>query len=395
MMTMRSRWSLFAVFLIVGSLCLASCGGDDDGKDLNVVVPPKVKTPDASAEKPDIHGSIEKAAAFLRTAQHEDGGWGARGSGVGISGLVLEALAGAPDDIRKKNADLIEKGVKYILSQRREDGSIVNEDGMVANYRTSIATRALIAIDREKYKDVIDAAVKYTKGIQGVDPKDKLKFGSMGYGSDKTKGDQINTGEALEMLAKAGLSKDDETWKRALVFLGRTQNHGEGAEVGVKVGNDGGGFYRSDPTVEGASKAGTIKLPDGTEVPRSYGGATYALLKSLLFCGLKKDHPRVQAAYKWICDHYTVKEHPELGQTGLYYFYYTMVRTLELWGDPTIKKGGTVHNWPSELAAQLISLQKKDGSWTNPKDKWWESDPALVSAYCIFSLNSCQRMMEK
>jgi len=392
---MKARLSLFVVSVLVGSMCLASCGDDDDGKDLNFIVPPEVKTPAVNAAKADILGSIGKAVAFLRTAQHEDGGWGARGSGAGITGLVLEALAGMPDAIRKKNADVIEMGVKYILSQRREDGSIVNKDGMLANYRTSIATRALIAIDPEKYKDVIDAAVKYTKGIQGVDPKDKLKFGSMGYGSDKAKGDQINTAEALEMLAKAGVSKDDDVWKRALVFLGRTQNLDEEAEVGVKVGNDGGGFYRSDPTVEGASKAGTIKLPDGTEVPRSYGGATYALLKSLLFCGLKKDHPRVQAAYKWICDHYTVKEHPELGQTGLYYFYYTMVRTLELWGDPTIKKGGTVHNWPSELAAQLILLQKKDGSWTNAKDKWWESDPALVSAYCVFSLNSCQRMLEK
>ena len=111
---------------------------------------------------------------------------------------------------------------------------------------------------------------------------------------------------------------------------------------------------------------------------------------------MKKDHPRVQAAYRWICDHYTVKEHPEIGQDGLYYFYYTMVRTLELWGDPTIKKDDTVHNWASELAARIISLQREDGSWVNEtNDRWWESDPALVSAYCIFSLNSCQRMMGK
>ena len=387
---MRARWCAFVVLMLAGSLCLVSCGQEEQGKQQG-------RGGDTGAVKPDIRGSIEKAVAFLRTAQREDGGWGAgeRGSGVGITGLVIEALAGIPEDIRKKNADLIEKGIKFILANRRKDGSIVNADGMVANYRTSIATRALIAIDREKYKDTIDAAVRYTKGIQGTDPKDKAKFGSMGYGSDKTKGDIINTAEALEMLEKAGVSEDDEVWKRAMVFLRRTHNSDEDAEPGVKTANDGGAIYRSVRDVEGASKAGTIKLPDGTEVPRSYGGATYALLKSLLFAGLKKDHPRVQAAYKWICDHYTVKEHPELGQQGLYYFYFTMVRTLELWGDPTIKKGGTVHNWASELAAQLISLQKKDGSWSNPKDKWWESDPALVSAYCIFSLTSCQRMLEK
>jgi len=387
---MRIRWCALVALMLASSMMLVSCGQEEQGKQQG-------RGGDTGAVKPDIRGSIEKAVAFLRTAQNDDGGWGAgeRGSGVGITGLVIEALAGIPEDIRKKNAGLIEKGIQFILANRRKDGSIVTKDGMLANYRTAIATRALIAIDREKYKDTIEAAVKYTKGIQGTDPNDKLKFGSMGYGSDKTKGDQINTGEAIEMLKKAGVKEDDEVWKRALIFLGRTQNLSEEAEPGVKVGTDGGGFYRSDPSVEGASKAGTIKLPDGTEVPRSYGGATYALLKSLLFCGLKKDHPRVQAAYKWICGHYTVKEHPELGQKGLYYFYFTMVRTLELWGDPTIKKGGTVHNWAEELAAQIISLQKKDGSWSNPKDTWWESDPALVSAYCIFSLNSCQRMLDK
>lgn len=382
---MRTRWCVLVALMLASSMMLASCGQEEPGKQ-------RGRGGDTGAAKPDIRGSIEKAVAFLRTAQHKDGGWGAgkQGSGVGITGLIIEALAGIPEDIRKKNADLIEKGIEFILANRREDGSIVTKDGMLANYRTSIATRALIAIDREKYKDTIDAAVKYTKGIQGKDPNDKAKFGGIGYGSDESIRDVINSSEALEMLAKAGVSKDDEVWKRAMVFLGRVQSSDEHAEAGVKTANDGGGIYSL-----GVSKAGTIKLPDGTEVPRSYGGATHALLKSLLFAGLKKDHPRVQAAYKWICDHYTVKEHPELGQRGLYYFYFTMVRTLELWGDPTIKKGGTVHNWAEELAAQIISLQKKDGSWVNPKGGWWEADPALVSAYCIFSLNSCQRMLDK
>ena len=394
---MKARLDVLVVLVLVGSMCLVSCGDCDSEKSAIGKGDDAPPVPEGQgAEQPDVHGSIEKSVAFLRTAQHEDGGWGARGSGVGITGLVIEALAGVPDDIRKKNADLIEKGITFILSQRRDNGSIVSKDGMLANYRTSVATRALIAVDPEKYKDVIEAAVRYTKGIQGTDPKDKGKFGSMGYGtSDPTKGDVINTAEALEMLAKAGVDKDDEVWKRAMVFLGRVQNSDEQAEPGVKTANDGGGIYRAVRDAKDASKAGMITLPDGTKVPMSYGGATYALLKSLLFSGMKKDNPRVQAAYKWICDNYTVKEHPKLGQTGLYYFYYTMVRTLELYGDPTIKKGDTVHKWPSELAAQIISLQKKDGSWSNEKDRWWESDPALVSAYCIFSLNSCQRMMEK
>jgi squalene-hopene/tetraprenyl-beta-curcumene cyclase len=385
---------------LVGVVMLASCG--DEG-----VPPAETKQPTGGVKemklsaaertelKENVRAALKSAVEYLRKAQHEDGSWGNRGGGVGKTGLVLEALARMPDDLREDCGDLIEKGVKYLLANRRENGSIVNEDGHVANYRTSIAARALIAIDREKYKDTIEAAVRYTKGIQGTDPDDRTKFGSMGYGSDPTKGDIINTGEALEMLARAGVKKDDPVWKRAMVFLGRTQNLSEYAEEGVQVGDDGGGFYRSDPTVEGASKAGFIELPDGTKVPRSYGGATYSLLKSLLFAGMKKDHPRVRAAYQWICDHYTVENHPEMKKQGLYYFYYTMARTLELWGSPTIRKGDTVHHWAEELAARITSLQSDNGSWINSVDRWMENDPDLVTAYALNALNICRKMMNE
>ena len=110
---------------------------------------------------------------------------------------------------------------------------------------------------------------------------------------------------------------------------------------------------------------------------------------------MEKDNPRVQAAYKWICDHYTVEEHPEMGKQGLFYFYYTMARTLELWGSPTIKKGEAEHAWPVELGGQVVSLQKDDGSWINAEDRWWEADPALVTAYTISTLNICDRMLEE
>ncbi len=391
---MRRLLGLFRVSVAVGLLVCGGCGKEENARARKQDGERK-----AAEHRPataQIKNTMEKCTAFLRGTQHDDGGWGARGSDVGITGLVVVAIAEAPGDVRNKNADLIGKAVKYLLANRRDDGSIVNEDGQVANYRTSIAARALIALDREKHKGTIDAAVKYTKGIQGKDPNDKARFGSMGYGSDETKGDQINTEMAIELLAKAGVPEDDPVYKRALVFLGRTQNVDEYAEVGVKTSNDGGAIYRSVRGGEGASKAGTITLPDGTKVWKSYGGATYALLKSLLFAGLEKDNPRVQAAYQWICEHYTVKENPEMGEQGLYYFYYTMARTLELGGSPTIKKGDTQHNWAEELAAEIISRQNEDGSWVNSgNDRWWEADPTLASAYSMNALNICHGMLAK
>ena len=393
---MRRRSCLFLALLAAGSLVAASCGK----KETPVKKPGLEKQAiDVEKLKGEIRTSIEKAAAFLRRAQHENGSWGGHGGGVGKTGLVIEALAGAPENVRKKCGEAIEKGLKYILANRRPDGSIVDKDGMVVNYRTSIATRALIAIDAKKYKDVIDAAVKYTKGIQVNDPNNKLRHGSIGYGDNKDMGDQMNEQEAIEMLRKAGVSPDDPVFKRALEFLLRTQALDEGADPGVRTANDGGAIYRSDHTAEGASKAGMMQLPDGTMVPRSYGGATYALLKSLLFAGLKKDHPRVVAAYNWIRRNYSVKEHPGLGVKGLFYYHYTMARTLELWGSQTIKVGNTDRNWAAELAAQVISLQdtsgkENDGSWFGDA-KWMEDDRALCTAYSIYVLNTCRRMLEK
>ncbi|MFW6158940.1 MAG: hypothetical protein ACOC8E_06240, partial [Planctomycetota bacterium] len=260
----------------------------------------------------------------------------------------------------------------------------------------SIGARALIAVDPAKYEDTITGAVNYTRGIQGSDPDDKAKFGSMGYGSDETKGDAMNTIEALQLLAESGLSEDDPAFERAKVFLFRLQNRDEGhPDEGVRTTNDGGAIYRSIRDVEGASKAGTIKLPDGTEVPKSYGGATYNLIRGLLFCGMEKDHPRVQAAYKWVRDHYSATEHPEMGQQGLYYYYYSMVRTLELWGSPTIQVGGQEVNWAEDLAKELVAKQNDDGSWANPEPRWWESTKPLATAYSVLSLNTCARLLEQ
>jgi len=43
-------------------------------------------------------------------------------------------------------------------------------------------------------------------------------------------------------------------------------------------------------------------------------------------------------------------------------------------------------NWAQDLSAKLVSLQKKDGSWTNEADRWLEGDANLITAYALTAL---------
>ena len=146
--------------------------------------------------------------------------------------------------------------------------------------------------------------------------------------------------------------------------------------------NPDGGFYYT-PANGGESMAG--KTPEGGL--RSYASMTYAGLKSMIFAGLDKDDPRVKAALEWLMKHYTFEENPGMGDSGLYYYYHTMGKALDVLGDETFTDAkGTVHRWREELADAVITRQQPDGSWVNANARWMENDPNLVTAYALMAL---------
>jgi len=267
---------------------------------------------------------------------------------------------------------------------------------MLAIYRTSLAVMALNAIDAEKHREVIENAQKFLVGGQlseanGNFTPQSWEYGGWSYPSrpekmGKIQPDLSNLQFAVSALKESGLSEDDEAYKRALVFLQRCQNRSESNDQ-QGAGNDGGGYYSPQE-----SKAGVVTLADGTTVYRSYGSMTYALLKGYIFCGVGKDDPRVQAAYDWITQHYSIDENPGMGQMGLYYYYISMARALDAMGVDQVKTGdGRTHDWKAELSAKIISLQASDGSWSNPHDRWMEGDPTLVTGYALATLNLCRK----
>ena len=81
---------------------------------------------------------------------------------------------------------------------------------------------------------------------------------------------------------------------------------------------------------------------------------TYAGIKSLIYCGVAKDDPRIKKAYGWIQKNYTVDLNPgmpeERAHWGLYYYYHTMAKCLDVLGvEEVVDAEGKKHDWRTDI----------------------------------------------
>lgn len=329
----------------------------------------------------------QKAIQFLEVTQAADGTW-TKSDAVGITSLVTTSLL-----MSGKSADdaVVKKALDAIVANQQSSGGIHAPASRFQNYETCIAILALAEANKDgRYDSVIEKAEQFLRHLQwdegeGIETTDG-RYGGGGYDS-KQRPDMSNTQFLVEALKQAGVAADDPAMQKALVFVSRAQNleskHNTLPFAG-KV-NDGGFIYT--PAGDGESKAGNTE--NGGH--KSYGSITYAGLKSMIYAGVNKDDPRVKAATDWIRKHYTLEENPNMGQQGLFYYFQTFSKTMSVvGGDEFEDASGMKHAWKKELTERLASLQQKNGSWTNPADRWYEGDPNLVTAYCLMALHYCQ-----
>lgn len=345
----------------------------------------------------EVDRSISVALDYLAEKQESDGSWGHY---PGITGLVVTAYLQAPAGLQQGHAGTVQAGLHYILDNVRENGGLYPEqEPQLRSYNTSICLTALVAADNPHYTDAIVNARDYLLSLQadedeGMTP-DSSTYGGIGYNRDE-RSDISNMQFALEALRAseeyrpgaeyagvveyrgdavqetAEISNKELFWEKAILFLQRCQNYQRYNDYQWS-GDDGGFVY-----YPGVSKAG------GTT---SYGGMTYAGMKSFIHAGLDREDERVQKAYAWIRANYTVDENPELGKQGLFYYYNVMAKALAIYGDSVlVDTAGVVHDWRGDLANKLISIQSADGSWANDNGRWWENNPDLVTAYCLLAL---------
>lgn len=329
---------------------------------------------------------VERGIRYLEQTQAEDGSW-SRSTGPAVTALAATALM---RNGRSPDHPAVAKALRYVLKFRRPDGGFYAENSLYKNYETAVIVQCLVEANRDgRYRDEIDGAVRFLKGIQwdegeGKDPSD-FAYGGAGYGKHK-RPDLSNTSFFVEALRSAGVPEDDPALQRALTFISRCQNlESEYNRTPYAAKNPDGGFYYTP--APGQSQAGTT--PDGGL--RSYASMTYAGLKSMIYAGVGPDDPRVKAATQWIRKHYDLDSNPGLDQQGLYYYYHTFAKALAALGvDQFVDADGKRHDWREELVQELASRQRPDGSWVNPTTRWLEGDPNLVTSYALLALSYCR-----
>jgi squalene-hopene/tetraprenyl-beta-curcumene cyclase len=362
----------------------------------------------AQTLKERVKSSYKKAAEWLVSKQEKEGYWKwERFPSVGYTAMATYALAGGPQELRKLYQDHIDKGVKWLLAKQEKDGSFAELGDSNRTYITSVLIMTLVTVDKQKYKDQIKRAKDYLLGAQ---VKEGLFKGGSGYGDIGGSGkiheyaDLSNTGFVVEAMKMAELPKDSPYWRHVVEFITKCQNNSETntdpelkkalAELGLKIGNDGGFVYHPK-----ASKAGQEEISPGEKRLKSYGSMTYVGLKSFIHAGLSKQDPRVKAAIEWLRRHYVLDRHPGFGidevkrthLQGLFYYYTMFAKAFDTLGEEIfVTQDGKKREWAKDLAERLLLLQKAEGqkAWKNQAPRWGEGDPVLTTSYCLIAYNT-------
>lgn len=342
----------------------------------------------------EIQLAIDKGLRFLKTQQKEDGSWSdADPNHPALTGLPLVAFQREPSGkYLKEQPEFMRKGYAFLRTKVQPDGGIYTKG--LSNYNTSISLMALLNSGEPKDEPLLKAAKDFIVSQQAKGLTDPSLDGGISYGPTGTSRQHPDLDnhlvglEALRAYQAARKNVEGEgkqlNWQAAIEFINRCQNlpaTNKEKWVSGDEQNKGGFVY-----FPGDSKAGEMKLPDGRVALRSYGSMSYAGLLSFIYADVKKDDQRVVAALDWLRKNYTLKENPGMERAGLFYYYHLMTKALAAADVKTLETPNGKVDWASEVALKLINTQAGDGSWVNDTARWMEKDPVLVTTYCVLSL---------
>jgi len=300
----------------------------------------------------------------------------------GLVALVVHALAVSPRRYREGHGPFISEPVEYLLKHQRRNGAIALKKYGLETYNTALAIMALEAEENPKHAAAIENAKAFLLTRQSRDA-DPTRRGGFDYGGTGSNQDLNNTLHALEALRAAGLKPDSPAFKNARAFIRNCIDDPEISAVAKKRGGKGTG-------------GAVYTLVKGDKSARPYGSMTYNAVKALLLCSAKKDSPELRALFRWVKNNYSVAENPGAGHKGYFYYLSAFAKALRAAGDKELTLADVRKvRWAKDLAAQLLKLQRPDGSFINDRErKWMEGDPVVCTAYALETLSICYKELK-
>lgn len=351
--------------------------------------------PVASLERGDVKGAADKAANWL-IRQHNLGegtfGKGKYSAFPETVAVVVKGLCESPRQYRETLGPFISEPVNYLLKNQRQDGAIaVPHPGATREAQdTAPAVLALKATGNLAHTPTIARAVEYLRSCQLTNAHAE---GGFARRHNLTEGDLDTTWRVLKALEAAGIARDSAVFKRTVPFLWRCQDWPDTNPDlrGVTTKATGGGCRRP------LERELALKSPLAPPMaPHPDGDLTAALVDSYLICGLPADAPEVQAALGWLLRNYTVTENPGQEKRGYFRYAWALAEAMTRAGIKELAlPDGRRARWADELAAQLILLQAKDGSFVNDTAAHMEDDPVPCTACALLALNLCYEAMKK
>jgi len=394
---MKKRYGAPLVVLLILSM-LSSCFVEDKApaKETSVTLTSSVQpagTMDTSLAN-EVKAALNRSLDWLASKQNEDGSW----SDNNYPALTALALQGFIHGQHPNKKQIIEKGVKYIVSCAQTNGAIYREvadrkGGGLSNYNTAICMMALHATGDPSLTKYVQDARKFIAGAQYMG--DDVYKGGFGYDANTKRPytDLLNTYYTVEAMSKTadvedkrgkGEKRVDINWDETVKFIEKMQNKPESGDDAT-----GGFFYNpADP------KAGTSTNKAGVVVFRSYGSITYAGMLALIHASVSRDDVRVRSAFDWASKHWSLEENPGMGDASLFFFYNILSKCLSAYGQDLIQtENNGLVNWKVEMAKKLIKVQTIEaktgrGFWVNKNNLYWEGYPELVTAYSIIALQN-------
>ena len=372
-----------------------------------------------------IDAALAAAGQYLVGKQADDGAWrsetyGCFRGGLSLTPHVMSSLYFLPQAGPSRLRGTFRRGVDYLAGFAGKDGRLdVSRGELLFPVYTAASASRVVVLEQKTPRNLL-AQRAWLACLRARQLNERLgwseadtEYGGWGFSMDvprkpdpggaKQRFFESNLAATIYGLAALRSAKgpqDDPAYRQVLVFVRRCQNfHDDPAAADPKFDDGGFFFIPDDPLQNKAGLAGTDRF--GRRRFYSYGTMTADGLRALLRCGLKRDHPRVAAARRWLERNFSATRNPGtfapdrevLREATYYYWAWAVSHALIALRIDQVDTGRGKVPWAERLAAELLRRQQPDGSWANSYTDGREDDPLVATPFAAAALAICRSVL--